>query len=92
MRALILILIVAIILAIAAVATGYVNVTNIRGRPPEFQATRTSITLKGGQPPAFDVEAGSVKVGTKQANVNMPTLEVRKPAPDQKPDSTNNMM
>ena len=30
------------------------------------------MTAKGGQAPAFDVETGSVKVGTKETTVTVP--------------------
>jgi hypothetical protein len=79
MRAVILILIVVIIAFIAAVATGMLNINQIRGaKAPEVSATRNGVTAKGGQPPAFDVETGSVKVGTKETTVKVPTLEVQR--------------
>jgi hypothetical protein len=93
MRALVFILIVLVILAIAAVATGYVNITNLRGQPPALTATRNSVSIKGGEPPAFDVEAGSVKVGTRQTTVTVPTsVQIRKPAQNQVAAATNNAM
>ncbi|HZU51433.1 MAG TPA: hypothetical protein VE968_06105 [Sphingomicrobium sp.] len=92
MRALLLIVILVIVVAIAAVMTGFVNITNIRGAPPELTATRNSVTAKGGQPPAFDVEAGTVKVGSKQTTVNVPTLEVQKPTRKPANATTNNVM
>ena len=93
MRALILLLIVAIIVVIAAVATGFLNVSQIRGgKAPEVTATRNGVTASGGQPPAFDVETGSVKVGTKDTTVKVPTLVVQKPARNQTQAVTNNAM
>jgi hypothetical protein len=93
MRALILILIVAIIVIIAAVATGFLNVSQIRGgKAPEVTATRNGVTASGGQPPAFDVETGSVKVGTKETTVKVPTLVVQKPGGNQNQVATNNAM
>jgi hypothetical protein len=81
MRAVLIVLIIAVIAVIAAVATGFVNINQIRGaKAPEVAATRNGVTAKGGQAPAFDVETGSVKVGTKQANVTVPTLVVQPPA------------
>ena len=80
MRAFILILIIAIVIIIAAVATGFLDITQIRGgKAPQVDATRNGITAKGGQAPAFEVETGSVKVGTKETTVKIPTLEVQKP-------------
>ncbi|HEV2593756.1 MAG TPA: hypothetical protein VGU01_00985 [Sphingomicrobium sp.] len=92
MRALVLILILVVLVGLGAVLTGYVNITHLRGEPPKVTATRSSITIKGGQPPAFDVEAGSVKVGSKEAKVAIPTLEIRKPTNNQQAATTNNMM
>lgn len=92
MRALVLIFILLVIAGIAALATGYVNITNFRGEPPKVTATRSSVTVKGGRPAAFDVEAGSVKVGTKETTVSVPTLEIRKPSKNQQAPATNNMM
>ena len=96
MRAVLLVLIVAIVAVIGAVATGFVNISQIRGaRAPEISATDNGITAKSGEAPAFDVETGSVKVGTSEANfavpkvtlerdkkkVSVPTLEVRPAEP-----------
>jgi hypothetical protein len=92
MRAIILILIVAVLAIIAAVATGFVDINQIRGaEAPEVTATRNGVTAKGGQPPAFDVETGSVKVGTQQTTVKVPTLQVEPPQ-NQAAPTTNNAM
>ena len=91
MRALLFVVIIVVIAVIAAVTTGYVSITNVRGQPPELTATRNSVSVKGGQPAAFDVEAGSVKIGSKPTTVNMPTLEVRKPGTQRAPAATNTM-
>ena len=93
MRAVIFLLIVAVILIIAAVATGFLNINQIRnGEAPKISATRNGVTAKGGQAPAFDVETGSVKVGTKETNVNVPTLVVAKPGQNETAPVTNNAM
>ena len=84
MRAVLFVLIVGIIIIIAAVATGFLNINQIRGiRAPEVNATSNGVTAKGGQAPAFDVQTGSVKVGTKETMVNVPTLEVQKAGQNQ---------
>ena len=81
MRAIIFILIIAVIVVIAGVATGYIDINVIRGaKAPQISATGNGITAKGGQAPAFDVETGSVKVGAKQTTVKVPALEVQKPS------------
>jgi hypothetical protein len=93
MRAFLFVLIVAILVLIAGIATGFLNINQIRGaKAPDIAATSNGLTAKGGQAPAFDVETGSVKVGTKQRTVNVPTLEVEKPGGNQAGATTNNSM
>jgi hypothetical protein len=90
MRAVLVVLIIAILAVIAAVATGYVNISQIRGaKAPEVSATGNGITAKGGQAPAFDVETGSVKVGTKETTVKVPALQVQ-PAQNRAAATANN--
>jgi hypothetical protein len=92
MRAVLVILIIAIVVIIGAIATGFLDINQIRSaRAPEVSATENGITAKGGQAPAFDVETGSVKVGTTQTTVNVPTLQVQ-PAQNQARAATNNAM
>jgi len=80
MRTLILILIILILAAIAAVATGFVDINQIRGaRAPDVSASANGVTAQGGQAPAFDIETGSVKVGAKDATVKVPSIEVQPP-------------
>ena len=81
MRMMIGILIIAILAVIAAIATGFLNINQIRGgQAPTITAGGNGVTATGGQAPAFDIETGSVKVGTQPANVALPTLEVSRPA------------
>jgi len=81
MRAVILILIVAVLVILAGVVTGFININQIRGaQAPAISATHNGVVAKGGQPPAFDVETGSVEVGTRNATVKIPALEVKPPA------------
>jgi hypothetical protein len=92
MRAVILILIVAILVIVAAIATGFLNINQIRGaKSPEVSATHNGVTAKGGQAPAFDVETGSVKVGSRETTVKVPTLEVQKPGQNRTAAVTNNI-
>ena len=80
MRALLLVLILAVVAVIIAIATGFLDINQIRGaKAPEVSATQNGITAKGGQTPAFDIETGSVKVGAKESTVKVPTLEVQPP-------------
>ena len=93
MRAVLFVLIVAVLVVIAGIATGFLNINQIRGaKAPDIAATSNGLTAKGGQAPAFDVQTGSVKLGTKQASVKVPTLEVQKPQGNEVGAQTNNAM
>ena len=93
MRALLALLIVAVLLVVGAVASGFVNVRQIRGAaPPTITATPKSVSAKGGRAPAFEVETGSVKVGSKPATVRVPIVQVQKPSGNQAAAATNNAM
>jgi energy-converting hydrogenase Eha subunit F len=86
MRAVLLIMILGVVILIGLVATGLLNINQTRpAEAPQVRATSNGITAKGGQPPAFDVETGTVSVGTKQQNVAVavPTLTVSPPANEQ---------
>jgi len=84
MRALLFILIIAVVAVIVAVGTGFLNISQIRGaKAPEVSATRNGVTAKGGQAPAFDVQTGSVKVGTTETKVKVPALVVEKAVQNQ---------
>ena len=92
MRAIIMVLIVAIVAIIAAVATGFLDINQIRGaRAPEIAATQNGIAATGGQSPAFEVETGSVRVGSQDAKVKVPSLEVARPEDDAAPVANNSM-
>ena len=92
MRAILLILIIAILVIIAAIATGFVDINQIRGtQAPQISATANGVKAKGGQAPAFEVETGSVKLGTTNTSVKVPKLEVVPPA-NQAAAATNNAM
>jgi hypothetical protein len=80
MRAVLFILIVAVLVLLAGVATGFINIDQIRGtKVPQITATHNGVQAKGGQAPAFDVQTGSVEIGTKSANVTVPDLKVVPP-------------
>jgi len=76
-RAILFVLILAVLVIIAAIATGFVNINQTRpARAPDVSATGNGVSAKGGQAPAFDVETGSVKVGTENKSVKLPTIKV----------------
>jgi hypothetical protein len=90
MRAVLFILIIAVLVVIAGIATGFLDINQIRGaRPPHIAATGNGVVARGGQAPAFDVETGSVKVGTTQTTVKVPTVVVQKPGQNEAAASTN---
>ena len=80
MRAILLILIIVVAVILVGVATGFVDINQIRGaKAPEISATKNGVTAKGGQAPAFDIQTGSVEVGTHNATVTVPSVEVQRP-------------
>jgi hypothetical protein len=81
MRAIILILILAIVALIIAVATGFLDISQTRGaKAPQLSTTGNGVTARGGQAPAFDVETGSVSLGTKPKQVQVPAVTVNPPS------------
>ena len=81
MRALLLVLILAVVVVIGAVATGFLDISQVRGaRAPDISASGNGVTATGGQAPSFDVETGSVGVGTRNATIQVPELKVNPPA------------
>ena len=79
MRAILLVLILAVVGLIAAVATGYVDISQTReARAPKVEATGGAIRAEAGQAPAFEVQTGSVEVGTREANVAVPKIEIKR--------------
>lgn len=79
MRPILLILILAVVALIAAIATGYIDISQTQGaRAPRLEASDGSIRAQGGQPPAFEVQTGTVEVGTRPADVPVPKIEVKR--------------
>jgi hypothetical protein len=86
MRAILLVLILAVVAIIALVASGLVDIRQVRGaKAPDVSATREGVTAQGGQTPAFDIETGSVSVGSRDANVKVPALKVNQAGNDTAP-------
>lgn len=79
MRAVLLVLILGIVALIALFASGLINVSQTReARAPQVEAADGSIRAQGGQSPAFEVQTGSVEVGTRETNVAVPKVEVKR--------------
>ena len=84
MRAILLLLIVGIVALILAFATGFLHLNQTQeARVPSVAASSRGVVAKGGQAPTFEVETGSVAVGTQQKQVNVelpvPALKVNRP-------------
>ena len=80
MRKIILVLIIAIVALIAAIQLGLLSFRQDRpAQVPGVEVTSNGITATGGQAPSFEVETGTVAVGTRNATVAVPvpTIEVR---------------
>ena len=93
MRAILFILILVVIAIIIAVASGFLDINQVRGaRAPQVSTTGNGITAKGGQTPAFEVQTGSLKVGSKETTVKVPKLEFQRPADNQAAPVANNAM
>ena len=64
---------------VAALATGYLDISQTReASVPEIRADDGAIRAEGGQPPAFKVERGSVELGTREADIAVPKIEVKR--------------
>jgi hypothetical protein len=93
MRAILFILIIIVLVVITGVSTGYIDINQIRGaKAPQVSATHNGVTAKGGQAPAFDVETGSVSIGTKNATVKVPALIIHKPGQNEVEANAGNAM
>jgi hypothetical protein len=91
MRAILLILILAVVALIIALASGFLDITQTRSASaPDVDASRSGISATGGQTPAFDVETGTVSVGADQANVTLPVPQVNVTPPNQQQQQAPN--
>ena len=68
MRPLLILLGVAVLVLLAALAFGFINVDQTQ--------TAQLPRVEGGQLPEFDADVGSVDVGTQNTTVAVPTVEV----------------
>ena len=81
MRAILLILIVAVLAVILAVASGFLHLNLTQGaRAPSVAVHDGAVTTKAGQAPSFEVETGSVAVGTQQKDVTLPRVKLPVPS------------
>jgi hypothetical protein len=68
MRAIVTILAIIVAIAIIAVATGFVNLHGTSGSLPQ-------VAVSGGQLPTVQANMGSIDVGTKTKDVDMPKVD-----------------
>ena len=91
MRAILFILILAVVALLIAIGTGFLDIRQTRGADaPEVSVNEGGVAAREGQAPSFDVETGSVAVGTTRANVVVPTVKVVPPDQQQSNTVTNN--
>ncbi|WP_309602639.1 hypothetical protein [Sphingomonas sp.] len=86
MRKIFLILIVAVLAVIVAIKLNLLSFMQTSpAQAPGIEVTGNGITATGGQAPKFEVQTGTVAVGTRSANVSVPvpTIEVRNPGANQ---------
>ena len=78
MRAIFLILIVAVLALIAAVLTGMIDIRQTQpGVAPGVESADGKLVARPGQAPAFDVETGSIGVGTSKSGIAVPKVEIK---------------
>ena len=78
MRAIFLILIIAVAALILAVITGMINLRQTEPAvAPGIETSDGKIVTRPGQAPAFDIETGSVGVGSGNASVALPKVEIQ---------------
>lgn len=89
MRAILFILILVVAALLVALGTGFLRIPVTRAaQPPKVSLGGNGISVKGGQTPTFDIETGSVAVGTKRSNVAVPVVKVVPPT--QQANAVNN--
>jgi uncharacterized membrane protein len=78
MRGILLILILVVVIAIGAIATGFLNINRTQpAQAPGVAAEDGKLKVQPGKAPKFEVETGKLAVGTGEATVKVPRLEVR---------------
>ena len=79
MRAIFLILILAVVALIALIGSGLIDIRQTSPAvAPSVQSEDGKLTTKAGQAPTFDIETGSIGVGTSNRTVNVPSVEVKR--------------
>ena len=93
MRMILLVLILVVLVLLAGVGTGFLDIDQIRGaQAPAVSVGENGVVAKGGQSPAFDVQTGSVEIGSTNATVKVPELQVKPPIENQVAQNNANAM
>lgn len=82
MRAVFIVLIVGVVVVIGLFATGLLHLNQTQpAQAPSVAVRDGAVVTKGGQAPSFEVETGTVAVGTehKDVKVAVPVLKVNRP-------------
>lgn len=69
MRALVSIFVIVVVVAIVAVATGFINLHGSAGEMPR-------VAIEGGRAPSVAADVGSIDVGSKSSRVDVPKVNV----------------
>lgn len=77
MRALLVLLGIAALVILAGMATGFINID-------QTQTARLP-RIEGGQAPEFKADVGKIDLGTEQKVIEVPKVQVQKPAADPSP-------
>ena len=81
MRAILLVLILAVVGLIVLIATGLLDINQTKpAEAPKLSVTENGVVAQGGEAPAFDVETGTVSLGSEAKNVTVavPTVQVNR--------------
>lgn len=79
MRAIFILLILAVVALIGAIQLGLISITQTQpASAPTVTADNGAIRAEAGQAPEFKVETGKIELGTREANVAVPKVEVTK--------------
>ncbi len=78
MRAVFLILIIAVVALIVAVLTGMIDIRQTQPAvAPGVESSNGKLVARHGQAPKFDVETGTIGIGTGNASVAVPKIEIK---------------
>ena len=77
MRTLLILVGVAALVILAGMASGFINIDQTQ--------TAQLPRIEGGQAPEFKADVGKIDVGTEQKVIEVPKVEVQKPAADPTP-------